>query len=78
MHSHVQLVIVFSFSTKSSNKSRLREETRDAEEEYTKFLQLLESSGLRGVGKAGRRHGEIIILVHSPPAKLNQLAGLER
>jgi hypothetical protein len=41
--------------------------------EYTKLLRLLESSGLKAVGKAGRRHGEITVLVHSPLAKLNQL-----
>ena len=78
MHSHVHLVVVFTFSTKSLNKSRLREGTRNAEDEYKKLLRLLESSGLKVVGKAGRRHGEIIVLVHSPSAKLDQLAKLEQ
>lgn len=78
MHSHVHLIIVFTFPAKSSNKSRLREETRNAEEEYTKLLQLLASSGLKAVGKAGRRHGELMVLVHSPPGRLNQLARLEQ
>jgi len=78
MHSHVHLVIVFTFPTKPSNKFRLREDTRNAEEDYTKLLRLLESSGLKVVGKVGRRHGEIIVLVHSPLAKLNQLARLEQ
>ena len=78
MHAHVHLVVVFTFPTKSSNKSRLREEIQNAEEGYTKLLRLLESSGLKATGKAGRRHGEIIIFVHSPLAKLNQLARLEQ
>ena len=78
MHSHVHLVVIFSFPTKSSNKSRLREEIQNAEEAYTKLLLFLESSGLKAIGKAGRRHGEIIVLVHSPLAKLNQLARLEQ
>jgi hypothetical protein len=78
MHSHVHLAVVFTFPTKSSNKVRLREDTRDAEEDYTKLLRLLESSGLKVVGKAGRRHGEIIVLIHSPWAKLDQLARLEQ
>ncbi|KAF9647312.1 DUF590-domain-containing protein [Thelephora ganbajun] len=78
MHSHVHLVIVFTFPTKSLNKSRLRGEAQNAGEEYTKLLQLLESSGLKAVGKAGRRYGEIIVLVHSPLVKLNQLARLEQ
>ena len=78
MHSHVHLVIVFSFPIKSSSKARLREEIRNAEENYTGLLRLLKSSGLKAVGKAGRRHGEIIVLVHSPLAKLNQLARLEQ
>ena len=78
MHSHVHLVVIFSFPTKSSNKSRLREDIQNAEEAYTKLLLLLESSGLKAIGKAGRRHGEIIVLVHSPLAKLNQLARLEQ
>lgn len=78
MHTHVHLVIVFTFPTKSSNKSRLREDIRNAEEEYTKLLLLLETSGLKVVGKPGRRHGEIVILVHSPLAKLDQLARLEQ
>jgi len=78
MHSHVHFVIVFTFPTKSSNKTRLRGEIRNAEEAYTKLLRLLESSGLKVVGKAGRRHGDIIVLVHSPLAKLNRLARLEQ
>ena len=78
MHSHVHLVVTLSFPTISSSKARLRTETQKAGEEYTKLLRLLESSGLRAVGKAGRRHGEIIVLVHSPLAKLNQLAKLEQ
>ena len=78
MHPHVHLVVAFTFPTKSSNKSNLREDTRNAEEEYTKLLLLLESSGLKVVGKAGRRHGEIIVLVHSPPSKLDQLARSEQ
>lgn len=78
MHTHVHLVVAFAFPTKSSNKSQLLEDARKAEEEYTKLLQLLESSGLKVVGKAGRRHGEIIILVHSPLAKLEQLARSEK
>ena len=78
MHSHVHLVISFSFPTKSSSKTLLREEIRNAEEEYTRLLRLLESSGLKAVGKAGRRHGELIVLVHSPLAKLNQLAKSEQ
>jgi len=78
MHSHVHLVVVFTFPTRSSNKHRLREDIRNAEEEYTKLLRLLESSGLNVVGKVGRRHGEIVVLVHSPLAKLNQLARLEQ
>lgn len=78
MHAHVHLVVVFTFPTKSSDKSRLREDTRNAEKEYTKLLLLLESSGLKVVGKAGRRHGEIIVLVHSPLDKLDRLARLEQ
>lgn len=78
MRTHAYLVVAFTFPTKSSNKLRLREETRKAEEEYTKLLLLLESSGLKVVGKAGRKHGEIIIMVHSPLAKLDQLARLEQ
>lgn len=78
MHSRVHLVIVFTFPTKFSSKSRLREETQNAEEEYKKLLQLLEFSGLKVVGKAGRRYGEIIVLVYSPLAKSNQLARLEQ
>jgi hypothetical protein len=78
MHTHVHLVLAFTFPTKSLNKSRLREDIRNAEEEYRKLLLLLESSGLKVVGKAGRRHGEITVLVHSPPDKLDQLAKLEQ
>ena len=78
MHTHMHLVIVFSFPIKSSSKIRLREEIRNVEEEYTGLLRLLESSGLKAVGKPGRRHGELIVLVHSPLAKLNQLARSEQ
>lgn len=78
MHPHVHLVVVFTFPTRSSDKNRLREDIRNVEEDYTKLHRLLESSGLDVVGKAGRRHGEIIVLVHSPITKLNQLARLEQ
>jgi hypothetical protein len=57
MHSHVHLVIAFAFPTKSSNRSRLREETRNAEEEYTKLLRLLGSSGLKAVERPGEGTG---------------------
>lgn len=78
MHSHVHLVVVFTFPTKPLKKPWLREDTRNAEEKYRKLLRLLASSGLKAVGKAGRRHGEVIVLVHSPPAKLDQLAKLKQ
>lgn len=78
MHTHVHLVVVFTFPTNFLSKSRLQEGTRNAEEEYKKLLLLLESSGLQAVGKVGRRHGEIAVLVHSPLIKLNQLARLEQ
>lgn len=78
MHTHMHLVIAFAFPTKSLNKSRLREGVRNAEEEYKKLILLLETSGLKAVGKAGRRHGEIAILVHSPRVKLDELARLEQ
>lgn len=78
MHPHVHLIIVFTFPTNSSDKFRLRKDVRDAEEEYAKLLQLLQSSGLKAVGKAGRSHGEIAIFLYSPQAKLEQLARREQ
>lgn len=78
MHTPVHLVIVFTFPTQSLKKSQLGEDVQNVEEEYKKLSLLLESSGLKVVGRAGRRRGEIVILVYSPRAKLEQLARLEQ
>ena len=78
MPPHVDLVILFSAGVVSVNKAQVKENTREAEEQYTRLLNLLKTSGLQAVGKRGEKLGDLMILVKCPQQKLNVLARAER
>lgn len=78
MPPQVDLAILFSSATISFNKAQVRENAKQAEEQYSRLVSLLETSGLQAVGKRGEKHGELMILVKCPTAKLNWLAKRER
>ena len=78
MPPHVDLVILFSAGVPSINKAQAKENIQQAEEQYTRLLNLLKSSGLHAVGKRGEKLGDLIILVKCPQQKLDALARAER
>jgi hypothetical protein len=78
MPPHVDLVILFSTGVSVINKAQARENIQQAEEQYTRLLDLLKTSGLHAVGKRGEKLGELMILVNCPQQKLNTLAKAER
>ena len=78
MPPHVDLVILFSVGVSSINKAQVKENIQEAEEQYTRLLNLLRASGLHAVGKRGEKLGDLMILVKCPEEKLNVLARAER
>ena len=78
MPPHVDLVILFSAGVSSINKAQAKENIQQAEEQYTRLLNLLKTSGLHAVGKRGEKLGDLMILVKCPQQKLDVLAGAER
>jgi len=78
MSPHVDLVILFSAGVPSVNKAQVRENAQEAEEQYTRLLNLLRTSGLHAVGKRGEKLGDLMILVQCPHQKLDALATAER
>jgi len=78
MPPHVDLVILFSAGVSSTNKVQAKENIQQAEEQYTRLLNLLKTSGLHAVGKRGEKLGDLMILVKCPQQKLDALARAER
>ncbi|KAF9650159.1 DUF590-domain-containing protein [Thelephora ganbajun] len=78
MPPHVDLVILFSVGISSKNKVQVKENIQAAEEQYTRLLDLLRTSGLHAVGKRGEKLGDLMILVECPQQKLDVLARAER
>jgi len=78
MPPHVDLVILFSAGVSSVNKAQAKESIQQAEEQYTRLLNLLKTSGLHAVGKRGEKLGDLMVLVKCPQQKLDVLARAER
>lgn len=78
MPPHVDLVILFSAEVSSINKAQVKENIQEAEEQYTRLLNLLRTSGLHAVGKRGEKLGDLMILIKCPQEKLDALARIER
>ena len=78
MPPHVDLVILFSAGVSVSNKAQAKDNIQEAEEQYTRLINLLKTSGLHVVGKRGEKLGELMILVKCPLQKLEALARAER
>ena len=78
MPPRVDLVILFSAGVSTVNKAQAKENIQQAEEQYTRLLDLLKTSGLHAVGKRGEKLGELMILIKCPQQKLDELARAER
>ena len=77
MPPRVDLVILF-FPEVSVDKTQTKDDTQQAEEQYTRLLNLLKTSGLHAVAKRGEKLGELMILIKCPQQKLDALARAER
>ena len=78
MPPRVDLAILFSAGVSTVNKAQAKENIQQAEEQYTRLLDLLRTSGLHAVGKRGEKLGELMILIKCPQQKLDELARAER
>jgi anoctamin-10 len=75
----VDLVLVFQSSYPSLHKKdKLLYESKEAQEEYNKLLQVLRSNGFRATGRRGGSQGEILILIYAPHSTMEKLAQAER
>ncbi|KAI0272381.1 calcium-activated chloride channel-domain-containing protein [Gloeopeniophorella convolvens] len=75
---HVDLVVVFRASAVHYSKQQARDDAKQAEEQYTRLLTLLRTSGLQAVGRRGERQGQLVILVRSSDQQLHRLVQRER
>jgi len=78
MPPRVDLVILLSAGVPYVNKAEFKETIQEAEEQYTRLLNLLRTSRLRAVGKRGEKPGDLMILVGCSLERLDQLARAER
>lgn len=75
---NVDLVLVFHSSYPSLSKKDRLKESAEAQVEYNKLLSVLRSKGFLATGRRGCSQGEILILIHAPTEKIEQLAQQER
>ncbi|KAH9839977.1 DUF590-domain-containing protein [Rhodofomes roseus] len=79
MPPQVDLVLVFRSSpARVLSRRDARENARQAERQYTKLLEVLQTGGLRAVGKRGENDGQLLVLVSCPQSTLARLAQRER
>lgn len=64
----VDLVLIFS----------VNDNERQAERAYESLLSALRGAGLLATGRKGGSKGEILILIHCPQKKLEELVSRER
>ncbi|KAL4252126.1 DUF590-domain-containing protein [Abortiporus biennis] len=76
----VDLIIVFrsAVAGRVLTKTQARQNTREAERQYTKLLEVLKGGGLKAVGKRGEREGQLLVLISCPSVLLKALARRER
>ncbi|KAG6902487.1 hypothetical protein C0995_016064 [Termitomyces sp. Mi166 len=79
MPHHVDLVITFRATKKTSlSKQQIREDSRKAEQQYTRLIGTLTTGGLRAVGRRGESLGHLLILVSCPSSHVDTLTERER
>ena len=75
----VDVVITFRFTKKTSlSKQQIREDSRKAEEQYSRLTQTLTDAGLHAVGRRGEALGHLLIFVSCPRNLLLSLVKRER
>ncbi|EIN09636.1 DUF590-domain-containing protein [Punctularia strigosozonata HHB-11173 SS5] len=78
MAPHVDLALVFRGSTNSLLKGELREDSQQAEQQYTRLLQTLKGAGLYATGRRGEKQGQLLVLISCPQSTLSTLVQRER
>ena len=63
MKPHVDLVITFRASSKSSSKYQTQKDIIKAEKQYTRLLETLSNAGLKAVGRRGESLGHLLVFV---------------
>jgi anoctamin-10 len=75
---HVDLVIVFRLNGRSHSKEAVLQEARNAEDQYSRLLQVLHDAGLRAVGRKGEKAAHLLIFISCPLKRLAVLMRKER
>src|SRR5712691_10258341 len=76
----IVIVVVFRASIPSIHisKQKARQEAQEAEDQYSRLLDLLRKSGLYAVGRRGEHQGQLIVLVSYSGHQLGLLLQRER
>ncbi|KAG6899042.1 hypothetical protein C0993_001442 [Termitomyces sp. T159_Od127] len=76
---NVDLVITFRATKKTSlSKQQIRDDSRKAEQQYTRLIDTLTKGGLRAVGRRGESLGHLLVLVSCPTSHVENLTKRER
>ncbi|KAF8074650.1 calcium-activated chloride channel-domain-containing protein [Lyophyllum atratum] len=79
MSPEVDLVITFRATRKTSlSKQQIREDSRKAEQQYSRLIDTLRYGGLRAVGRRGESLGHLLVFVSCPKSHVVNLAKRER
>ncbi|KAG6855942.1 hypothetical protein H0H87_009135 [Tephrocybe sp. NHM501043] len=75
----VDLVITFRATQPTSlSKQQIREDSRKAEQQYTRLIDTLTYGGLRAVGRRGESLGHLLVFVSCPDSHVENLTKRER
>lgn len=75
----VDVVITFRATKQTSlSKQQIREDSRKAEQQYTRLIHTLTQTGLRAVGRRGEGLGHLLIFVSCPKNLVFDLVKRER
>lgn len=79
LHPEANLIIIFRATGRTvRSKQQTRDETREAEQQYTRLIDTLTRAGLKAVGKKGGPAGQLLILVTWTEELLDDLVKRER
>jgi len=76
----IDLLVVFRTSIPSIHisKQKARQEAQEAEDQYSRLLELLRKSGLYAVGRRGEHQGQLIVFLSCSGHQLRLLLQRER
>ncbi|KAG6832166.1 hypothetical protein H0H92_004897 [Tricholoma furcatifolium] len=75
----VDLVVAFRATKKTSlSKQQIREDSRKAEQQYSRLIDTLTYGGLRAVGRRGETLGHLLVFISCPDSHVENLMKRER